>query len=257
MEGKNVLFAIILSTIVLVFWATFFEAPVVDPQVTKEQSLKKDNSSSPSIDKKDTNIETTRSDAINETDRIKLENQNIKGSISLKGGIIDDIVFKNYRENLEEENKVIFLSPKNSPKEYFVETGWASGGNEKINLPLDSTVWKVKGNNTLTPTNPIVIEWENNEGLIFEKKIQLDEKFLFTITQSIKNNSNKSFQFYPYAQITRNNKPEGRQIYILHEGFIGVFGEELKEKDYGDIEDENFSINSKLFFFDIIIIFFR
>jgi YidC/Oxa1 family membrane protein insertase len=244
MEGKNVLFAIILSTIVLVFWATFFEAPIVDPQVTEEQSLQKDDLSSPSIDKKDTNIETTRSEAINDSDRIKLENQNIKGSISLKGGIIDDIIFKNYKENLKEENKVVFLSPKNSPKEYFVETGWASGGNEKINLPLDSTVWKVKGNSTLTPTNPVVIEWNNNDGLIFQKKIQLDQKFLFTITQSIKNNSNKSFQFYPYAQITRNSKPEGRQIYILHEGFIGVFGEELKEKDYGDIEDENFSINS-------------
>jgi len=244
MEGKNVLFAIVLSTIVLVFWAVFFEAPTVDQQTVKEQSLKKDDFSSPSIDKKENSIETTRNDTINQSDRIKLENENIKGSISLNGGIIDDIIFKNYKENLGEEKKVIFLSPKNSPKEYFIETGWASGGSEKINLPLDSTVWKIKGNSTLTPTNPVVIEWNNSEGLIFQKKIELDQKFLFTVTQSIKNNSNKSFQFYPYAQITRNSKPEGRQIYILHEGFIGVFGEELKEKDYGDIEDENFSIIS-------------
>ena len=45
-------------------------------------------------------------------------------------------------------------------------------------------------------------------------------------------------------EITRNEKPIGRQIYILHEGFLGVFGEELKEKDYDDIEKENFSISS-------------
>ena len=171
MEGKNVLFAIVLSTIVLVFWAVFFEAPTVDQQTVKEQSLKKDDFSSPSIDKKENSIETTRNDTINQSDRIKLENENIKGSISLKGGIIDDIIFKNYKENLGEEKKVIFLSPKNSPKEYFIETGWASGGSEKINLPLDSTVWKIKGNSTLTPTNPIVIEWNNNEGLIFQKKL--------------------------------------------------------------------------------------
>ena len=55
-----------------------------------------------------------------------------------------------------------------------------------------------------------------------------------------KNDSNKAFQFYPYAQITRAGKPEGRQIYILHEGFLGVFGDELKEKDYSDIDDEKF-----------------
>ena len=64
----------------------------------------------------------------------------------------------------------------------------------------------------------------------------MDDKFLFKITQNIKNNSNKSFQFYPYAQITRSGKPKGRQIYILHEGFLGVFGEELVEKDYDDVE---------------------
>ena len=34
------------------------------------------------------------------------------------------------------------------------------------------------------------------------------------------------------------------QIYILHEGFLGVFGEELVEEDYDDIEKENFTINS-------------
>ena len=109
---------------------------------------------------------------------------------------------------------------------------------------MGDTIWKVKGNSTLTPNNPVTIEWDNGDGLIFTKKIDLDEKFLFKITQGIKNNSNKSFQFYPYAQITRGGKPEGMQIYILHEGFLGVFGEELVEKDYDDIEKEKFTINS-------------
>ena len=72
----------------------------------------------------------------------------------------------------------------------------------------------------------------------------MDEKFLFKITQSIKNNSNKSFQFYPYAQITRGGKPEGMQIYILHEGFLGVFDDELREEDYDDVEKEKFTTNS-------------
>jgi len=34
------------------------------------------------------------------------------------------------------------------------------------------------------------------------------------------------------------------QIYILHEGFLGVFGEELVDVDYVDIEKEKFTINS-------------
>ena len=246
MEFRNVLIAIILSTVVLIGWATFFEPPIVEQEITKNESTKKNEETSPSIteDKQEIQNEITRNDVINNTNRIKVENENIKGSISLQGGIIDDIIFKNYNETLNGENKVIFLNPKNSSEEYFIETGWASGGNEKIKLPLGDTIWKVKGNSTLPPNNPVTIEWNNEDGLIFSKKIELDDKFLFKITQSIKNNSNKSFQFYPYAQITRGGKPEGMQIYILHEGFLGVFGDELIEKDYEDIEKEKFTINN-------------
>ena len=244
MDFKNVLLAIVLSTLVLVGWATFFEQPIVEQQTTEKKITKNEDLSSPSIDEKEIKSEVIRSDVINKTNRVKIENENIVGSISLQGAIIDDITFKNYKETLNGENNVTFLNPKNSSKEYFIETGWAASGNEKIELPLDNTIWKVKGNSTLTPNNPITLEWDNNEGLIFTKKIQLDDKFLFKITQSIKNNSNKSFQFYPYAQITRKGKPEGRQIYILHEGFLGVFGDELIEEDYGDIEKEKFTINS-------------
>jgi len=246
METRNVLFAIVLSTIVLIFWSTFFEPPVVNEEINKKEVTKNLDSNTPSINEIQKKIvnEIARSDVINDSKRVIVENENIKGSISLKGAIIDDIVFKNYKEKLNEENNVTFLNPRNSSKEYFIETGWASGEDKIINLPLVDTIWKVKGNNNLRPNNPIILEWNNGEDLIFTKKFELDDKFLFRITQSIKNNSNKSFQFYPYAQITRSAKPEGRQIYILHEGFLGVFGDELKEKDYDDIEKEKFTINS-------------
>ena len=244
MDGKNVLLAIVLSTLVLVVWATFFEAPIVEQPKKENQITKNDSSSTPSIEEVEDIKKTSRKEAISKVDRIKLENENIKGSISLEGGIIDDITFKNYRKNLKGEQNVIFLNPKSSKEGYYIETGWASSGNEELKLPLDNTIWTIKGNNLLTPNNPIILEWNNNEGLIFTKKIELDEEFLFKITQNIKNISNKSFQFFPYAQITRNYKPEVTPIYILHEGFLGVFGDELKEMDYEDVDEEKFIINS-------------
>jgi len=248
MENKNVLIAIVLSSLVLIFWATFFQPPPVERKVNEQQITKNQETESPSVDvdgnQGDVANEITRDEIISGTKRIKIENQNIEGSISLQGAIIDDVIFKNYNETLNGKDKVVFLNPKNSQKEYFIETGWAAGGDEKVKLPLINTIWKTKGNNVLTPNNPVILEWDNGEGLIFTKKIELDDKFLFKITQEIKNNSNKSFQFYPYAQINRKGKPEGRQIYILHEGFLGVFGEELKEENFDDIEKEKFTINS-------------
>jgi len=244
MDSKNVLIAIVLSTLVLVIWASFFEPPVTSNPINENTINQTQKSDGPSVETKEIDNVATRDEAINNVNRIKVENQNIKGSISLQGGIIDDIIFKNYKEKLNSENRVAFLNPKNSINEYFIETGWAVGGDQKVSLPLDNTIWKIKGNNVLTPNNPILIEWNNSEGLIFTKKIELDEKFLFKITQKIKNISNNSFQFYPYAQITKKGKPEGRQIYILHEGFLGVFGDELKEEDYDDIEKEKLTINA-------------
>ena len=244
MDFKNVLMAIVLSTLVLVFWATFFEPPPIEMQTTEKQITESEETSSPSIETIETSKKISRNEVIKSVNRIKFENKNIAGSISLEGGIIDDVVFKNYKKSLESDENVIFLNPKNSKEGYYIETGWAVSGNEKLKLPLDNTIWKVKGNKLLKPNKPIILEWDNNEGLIFTKKIELDEYFLFKITQGIKNNSNKSFQFFPYAQITRNYKPDVTPIYILHEGFIGVFGEELKEMDYKDIDKEKFTINS-------------
>ena len=123
MDFKNVLIAIVLSTLVLIGWATFFEPPIVEQQTTENEITKNEDLSSPSIDegKKEIKNEITRNDVINNTKRIKVENENIKGSISLQGAIIDDIIFKNYNETLNGENKVIFLNPKNSSKEYFMD----------------------------------------------------------------------------------------------------------------------------------------
>ena len=244
MDFRNVLMAIVLSTVVLIGWAVFFEPPIVEQQDTKNQITKNESTSTPSIEEIVSSKKISRKEAIDKVERIKLENENIKGSISLNGGVIDDITFKNYKENLESDEEVIFLNPKNSSEGYYIETGWASTGNENLNLPLDNTIWKVKGNNSLQPGKPVILEWDNKEGLIFTKKIEIDNDFLFKITQNIKNNSNKSFQFFPYAQITRNYKPEVTPIYILHEGFLGVFGDELKEMDYEDVEKEKFTINS-------------
>ena len=244
MDSKNVLMAIVLSTVVLVFWATFFEPPPVERRIAEDQVTKSEEPSSPSIEKVELSKKIARDDTIDSVARVKIENNNIKGSISLQGAIIDDIIFKNYKESLESDQKVIFLNPKSSDEGYYIETGWASNSNEKLKLPLDNTIWKVKGNKVLTPNNPIVLEWDNNEGLIFTKKIELDDKYLFKISQGIKNTSNKSYEFFPYAQITRNYKPDVIPIYILHEGFIGMFDDELKEEDYKDVEDEKFIINS-------------
>ena len=171
MDTKNVLLAIILSSVVLISWAVFFEPPVVEQQPVNKQITKDENTSAPSIEEIETTKEISRNEAINNVERIKLENTNIQGSISLEGALIDDIIFKNFKKSLKSNDNVIFLNPKSSNDGYYIETGWASGGSEKSTLPLDNTLWRAKNNIYLSPNNPVVLEWDNGEGLIFTKKL--------------------------------------------------------------------------------------
>ncbi len=244
MDNKNVFIAIALSMSVLLFWAMFVEAPkpqqneLIKEKVQKQSNEENLNDISPNINQ---NIETktiTRSEAINNSKRIKIENNNIIGSLSLKGGLIDDISFKNYKTNLEDNENVTFLNPKSTEDGYYIETGWTSIGNE-IKVPNLNSTWNTVGNKNLSFNNPVTIEWNNGNGITFRKKIELDEKYLFKISQKIQNKTNKTIKLYPYAQITRNKIPDDIQnFYISHEGFIGVFDEQLKEDDYDDIEDK-------------------
>ncbi len=238
MDNKNVFIAIALSMSVLLFWAAFFETPKQSNSTAVQQQKTNENVITPNINESKKVETVSREDSIKKSQRIKIENQSVIGSLSLKGGLIDDISFKKHKQNLKNNLNVEFLNPAETENGFYVETGWTSIGNQ-INVPTKDSIWKVDGNKVLSNTSPILLKWNNGNGIEFKKKIELDNKYLFKITQQVKNNTNKNIELYPYAQITRNKIPDDIQnFYISHEGFIGVFDDELKEDDYDDIEEK-------------------
>ena len=242
MDTKNVIAAISLSAAVIILYGLFFAPPPKEiNNLNQEKTVL--NSEAPKLDSSDKFIEISREDAIKESERVKFENKNIKGSISLLGGTIDDLVFKNYTETLDGKNKITLLHPKKFGQGYYVETGWVSSS-KNIDLPSSQTVWKVEGNEKLAPNQPVTLSWSNKQGINFKKKIKIDEKFLFSIDQTVINKTDKSYDFYSYGQIIRNKAPEITNFYILHEGLIGVFDEQLVEEDYEDIREKEFSKNA-------------
>ena len=246
MENKNVFIAIALSMAVLLFWQYAFvdttkdinKKNVIKNEKIKNKKIVDDNSITPNINQTNEIISLSRSDSIKKSQRVQIENKNIIGSISLKGAIIDDLSFKNYKKDIAKDEIINLLNPRDTTNGYFIETGWTSVGN-KIDVPSTNSIWKTVGTNKLIANKSLILEWENKNGIVFRKKIELDDKFLFKVTQEIINESKETISLYPYAQITRNKIPDDIQnFYISHEGFIGVFDEELKEDDYDDIEDK-------------------
>ena len=239
---KNVIAAISLSLAVIVFYTLFFSNPNQESDNLSKEENKTliENSETPTIEEKIEVKKISRDEAMNSSERIYFENNFVKGSINLKGGEIDDFEFKYYDETLNSKDKIKLLNPMSTEEGYALYTGWTT--NSDISLPDINSIWKVEGNNKLTPNNPIKITYKNDSGIIFERLISIDEKYLFKIKQTLVNNSSNNYKFYPYAIIKRNNLPNDlTDFYILHEGYSIIDGNDLDEIDYSDVREKKFS----------------
>ena len=242
MDTKNVIAAITLSSAIIILWSLFMipEQPQNNQQLSEKNKVEQ-NTDAPSLEQKEALITLSREDALNQSERIKFENNNIVGSISLKGASIDDLTFKNYKIELNNDERVTLLGPRNIDKGYLVESGFVTT-DKNIDIPNSDTIWSSVGDNNLTDNNKIKLSWTNNQGITFEKEISLDDKYLFTIKQKVINGTNKKYDFYSYGQIIRNKIPEDMtDFYINHEGFVSSLDEELIEEDYDDIQEKKFS----------------
>ena len=257
MENRNVIIAVILSTAILIGWSMYFEN--TDEAQRKRLEIQGKTETQTNIQKPETpqtvkanpTKAISRSDALKESDRVFIENSNLSGSISLRGALIDDIILKNYRETLDKSSKpIVVLSPKKSEDGYFVESGWATTKSD-VKVPDNNSVWQIREGKKLTPASPVTLEWNNREGVVFSKKIELDDKYLFKITETIRNEKNKTIELFHYSQITKNTKPNTENFYILHEGLIGVVDKNLKEETYSTIEKEKKTYTGKSGWFGI------
>ncbi|WP_440672714.1 membrane protein insertase YidC [Candidatus Pelagibacter sp. HIMB1715] len=240
MDTKNIVAAISLSAAVIVLYSLFFAPPPITKENMAEGNKVEQNSDTPSLDQKENVAEISREEALNQSERINFENESIVGSISLKGGIIDDLTFKQYNVSLDSQEKVTLLSPRNSKDGYLIESGFITS-DKNVEIPNSNSIWKVLGNNKLTDQSPIKISWTNDQGITFEKEIALDNKYLFSIKQSVINPTDKKYDFYTYGQIIRNEMPDISNFYILHEGLVATLDDELIEEDYDDIQEKKFS----------------
>ena len=180
-----------------------------------------------------------RESALAETPRIEIENSHLTGSINLRGGRIDDLQLKEYRvENKPNSPLVTLFAPSQSEHGYFAELGWV-GSASSGEVPGSETVWSAPQGARLTATSPVKLEWTSPAGVTFTREIAVDDNYLFTITDGVSNGADQPIALSPYGRVTRFGRPPSQGNFVLHEGMIGVFGEEgLQQYSYGDIEDD-------------------
>jgi YidC/Oxa1 family membrane protein insertase len=257
-ENRNLVLSIVLSIIILVGFEFYssWRYPVLGPQEepavrgsedtpNSPQSLlpkpSRDPASAPSAPSL-TNLSSEkvvlmdRQALLKKNSRVQIISPSLSGSLSLLGGRIDDLTLSQFYEELSESSPaIVLLSPSGTSNAYFADYGWIGEG---IALPNKNTLWSASSK-TLSPDKPVTLKWNNGQGLIFKRTYAIDEKYMFSVSQSVENKGSSSVTLYPYALISRHGLPEVTGFYILHEGLLGVFDETLQELDYTDMQDTN------------------
>lgn len=254
-NNRNIILAIVLSMVVLFGWQFFVAGPQMEraqqqAQLAAEQQAAADpglatpatpgEAATPTVATGAQSF-ATREEAIAATQRVSIETEDLSGSINLTGALIDDLHLKQYHETVDENSPIItLLTPAGVPNAYFAEEGWLPVAGNTITVPNAQSVWTVEGTNTtLTAETPVTLVWDNGAGLIFRRTISVDEHYLFTISQSIENQTQGDVALYPYARVTRHNTPHVANFFIQHEGPHGVLGSNnLISKKYSDLQKD-------------------
>ena len=167
--------------------------------------------------------------ALAQSPRVPIETPYVRGSLSLTGARIDHLLLRRYNETIERGSpNVELLRPEGSGAAFFADFGWV--GANLPNLPGPSTPWRLTQGRVLTPATPIVLTHENGAGLIFTRQIAVDDRYMFTVTDTVANRSTGAATLRPYGSVQQQGvPPDFLNNQIIHEGAIGVLGGKLEQ----------------------------
>ncbi|MEM0907348.1 MAG: membrane protein insertase YidC [Pseudomonadota bacterium] len=267
-DNKNLFLAVGLSLAVILFWQYFFIEPQMEAQreaqrradIAAQQNpqpptpalpqtaspsaipsaptdaLTPVPSATPQAPGTATPAPATTPAAVDR--RIEIETPKVSGSLRLIGARLDDLHLKDYHVTVDPKSPTVtLLAPTGTPNPYFVETGWVAGAG--VAVPDSNTPWTLTDGSRLTPDTPITLQYDTGTGIVYERVVEVDENYLFTVRQRVLNNTDAAITLFPYSRVRRQGTPDITGFFILHEGYIGVFGEDgLIQEGYSSLDDE-------------------
>lgn len=267
-ENRNLMLAFSLSMLVLFGWFYFFDRPRMEAEQARLQTTAQPaaapqaSATAPDISgipqpgavpadiapaAESAGVAASRSDMLARTPRIRIDNGQVHGSISLVGGRLDDLTLATFHETVSPDSaEIVLLSPAGTPEPYYAEHGFVAADGGKMALPNNLTQWIADVKQVLRPGAPVTLRWDNGAGLKFTRTYEVDEHYLFTITERVENSGPAPVSLMPYGLVSRHYTPPVSGYFILHEGLLGVLDGTLNEITYEDIREAPAAkINSK------------
>jgi YidC/Oxa1 family membrane protein insertase len=264
-NSRNFLITIALSVLILTVWQLFYMNPRIESEREREQarieaeqrqvqpgdaadlpqpgdaSVPGAPAGQPAVPGAGTALPTGegREAALAASQRIRIDTPRLSGSINLVGARIDDLVLNDYRVTVQPNSPNIeLLNPSSLSDGYYAEIGY-TGAQQVGTLPGPQTEWTAEQGAVLTPDSPVTLTYTNDDGLSFRRTIAVDENYLFTYSDEVINEGGEPVNLFNYGRLTRIGTPNIEGFFILHEGLIGVTGDEgLQEINYSRLRDD-------------------
>ena len=252
-DNKNFILAIVLSMLIIFGWQYFYAAPLQEKLVASQGQTGQAQTgqtgtgtgtagqaaSGGAVPGTEAAAPVSREQALAATPRVTIETDYVSGSINLQGAQIDDLHLLRYRETIDPKSPTItFLSPSGTPGALFAEQGFVPATGTLAKLPDSKTQWTAPSGAMLKEDSPVTLTWDNGEGLVFSRKIEISDHYLFTITQSVENTSGAPVALIPYARIQRQDTPPVAGYWVFFEGMLGWLDGSLQEIHYSDVAEQ-------------------
>jgi len=244
-DTKNLILAVALSALVLLgwTWAANKYFPTANPPATKvvngKQQPVQQPASQPSAPSTAKALKSV-SAALASSPRVSIRTPSLVGSINLKGAQIDDLLLVDERQTIAPNSPPVrLLSPLGAPGAYIAEFGWTAQGAQTPGL---DTVWTADSQQ-LSPGQPVTLSTQMPDGTRYQIRISVDEGYLFTVSQTVLNPSDKPLAVRPIGLVSRAGESADKSSWTNHVGPIGVFdGKADYDVNWKDL-DKNGSVN--------------
>ncbi len=246
-ENRNLFLAIVLSAIVFLGWEYFVAQPQMQAERARQALTHKENAQSavrqPAAQAplQSGPGQLSRGDALAQSgSRVQIDTPTLDGSLRLTGARFDDLRLKRYHETVDSKSpEITLLSPVRTRYPYYAVFGFVGAPGTHVAVPGESTPWKLAGGNTLAPDHPVTLTWDNGQGLVFTRRIAVDNQYMFTLNDSVTNRTESAVQLYPYGYVARDGLPDTKHYWVLHEGFVGAADGALKDASYDDFKKDD------------------
>lgn len=224
-DHRNMILAVVLAALILFGWPIAQEYFFPTPKPTAEEVAAKKQAEQPKsaapVASGTSNAVVPLATALKSGGRVLIETPKVKGSLSLTGARIDDLVLTQHRVGLAKDSPAVrLLSPSGTKDAYFAELGWMG---ESVSVPNKDTVWTASATK-LTPETPVTLTWDNKAGQVFEILLSIDNDYMISAKQRVTNRGSGAVAVTPYGTVSRVGISKDPSTFNIHVGPMGVFG---------------------------------